>query len=43
MGGHRGRTAESLGVDGKTLAKWLSEDSEPARAAARPPDGETDR
>jgi len=25
LGGHRGRTAERLGVDGKTLAKWLSE------------------
>jgi two-component system response regulator HydG len=24
-GGHRGRTAEKLGIDGKTLAKWLSE------------------
>ena len=23
--GHRGRTAERLGVDGKTLARWLSE------------------
>jgi two-component system response regulator HydG len=23
--GHRGRTAERLGIDGKTLAKWLSE------------------
>jgi two-component system response regulator HydG len=43
MGGHRGRTAESLGVDGKTLAKWLSDDPEPTRAAARSPDGETDR
>jgi two-component system, NtrC family, response regulator HydG len=25
-GGHRGRTAEALGIDGKTLAKWLSGD-----------------
>jgi two-component system response regulator HydG len=25
--GHRGRTAERLGVDGKTLARWLSEDT----------------
>jgi two-component system response regulator HydG len=24
--GHRGRTAERLGIDAKTLAKWLSED-----------------
>ncbi|MBL8951884.1 MAG: sigma-54-dependent Fis family transcriptional regulator, partial [Myxococcaceae bacterium] len=24
-GGHRGRTAELLGIDGKTLAKWLTE------------------
>jgi two-component system response regulator HydG len=23
LGGHRGRTAEKLGVDAKTLAKWL--------------------
>jgi two-component system, NtrC family, response regulator HydG len=29
LGGHKGRTAEALGIDGKTLAKWLSE-SEPA-------------
>jgi two-component system response regulator HydG len=27
FGGQRGRTAERLGVDGKTLAKWLSEDA----------------
>jgi two-component system, NtrC family, response regulator HydG len=26
FGGQRGRTAEALGVDGKTLAKWLSPD-----------------
>jgi len=25
MGGHKGRTAEALGVDAKTLAKWLSD------------------
>jgi len=25
-GGHKGRTAERLGIDGKTLAKWLSEE-----------------
>jgi two-component system response regulator HydG len=25
LGGHRTRTAEALGVDGKTLAKWLAE------------------
>jgi two-component system, NtrC family, response regulator HydG len=25
--GHRGRTADRLGVDGKTLARWLSENS----------------
>jgi len=25
LGGQRGRTAEQLGVDGKTLARWLSE------------------
>jgi DNA-binding NtrC family response regulator len=25
--GHRGRTADRLGVDGETLARWLSEDS----------------
>jgi two-component system response regulator HydG len=25
LGGHRGRTAHHLGVDGKTLAKWLSD------------------
>jgi two-component system response regulator HydG len=24
-GGHKGRTAEELGIDGKTLTKWLSE------------------
>jgi two-component system response regulator HydG len=24
FGGHRGRTAQHLGIDGKTLAKWLS-------------------
>jgi two-component system response regulator HydG len=33
MNGHRGRTAERLGVDSKTLAKWLSRDdngSEPS-------------
>jgi two-component system response regulator HydG len=27
FGGQRGRTAERLGVDGKTLAKWLSEET----------------
>jgi two-component system response regulator HydG len=27
FGGQRGRTAERLGVNGKTLAKWLSEES----------------
>lgn len=27
LGGHRGRTAERLGIDGKTLAKWLTEAS----------------
>ncbi len=26
LGGHRGRTAERLGIDGKTLAKWLAEE-----------------
>jgi two-component system response regulator HydG len=25
LGGHRTRTAERLGIDLKTLAKWLSE------------------
>jgi two-component system response regulator HydG len=25
MGGHRGRTAERLGIDEKTLWRWLSE------------------
>lgn len=29
-GGHRGRTAERLGIDAKTLAKWLA----PGDAAA---------
>ena len=32
LGGHRTRTAERLGIDTKTLAKWLSE--------AGPPDEE---
>jgi two-component system, NtrC family, response regulator HydG len=27
FGGQRGRTADQLGVDGKTLAKWLSDES----------------
>jgi hypothetical protein len=27
FGGQRGRTADRLGVDGKTLAKWLSEEA----------------
>ncbi|HEY8923994.1 MAG TPA: helix-turn-helix domain-containing protein, partial [Polyangia bacterium] len=27
-GGHRGRTAEKLGVDPKTLRKWLDEPSD---------------
>jgi DNA-binding NtrC family response regulator len=26
FGGHKRRTAEALGVDAKTLAKWLSDD-----------------
>jgi two-component system response regulator HydG len=25
LGGHKGRTADRLGIDGKTLAKWLAE------------------
>jgi two-component system response regulator HydG len=29
LGGHKGRTAEALGIDGKTLAKWLSEGEQP--------------
>jgi two-component system response regulator HydG len=33
FGGHRGRTAHHLGVDGKTLAKWLSH---PRNEAAEP-------
>ncbi len=28
MGGHRGRTAETLDIDGKTLAKWLNEEEQ---------------
>jgi two-component system response regulator HydG len=35
FGGQRGRTAERLGVDGKTLAKWLSE--EPAERSVGVP------
>jgi DNA-binding NtrC family response regulator len=27
LGGHKSRTAEALGIDTKTLAKWLSGDS----------------
>jgi len=27
LGGHKSRTAEALGVDVKTLAKWLNEDT----------------
>ncbi len=34
LGGQRGRTAERLGVDGKTLAKWLSEPEESPSSAA---------
>jgi two-component system response regulator HydG len=34
MGGHRGRTAERLGVDAKTLAKWLAEPAPPRAATA---------
>jgi two-component system response regulator HydG len=42
MGGHRGRTAERLGVDAKTLAKWLADaDDAAARSApARKGDGD---
>jgi hypothetical protein len=29
MEGNKTRTAERLGVDPKTLAKWLSEETEP--------------
>jgi two-component system response regulator HydG len=32
MGGHRGHTADKLGVDAKTLSKWLSRDPELAEA-----------
>jgi two-component system response regulator HydG len=28
LGGHRGRTTEQLGIDAKTLAKWLSDQDE---------------
>jgi two-component system, NtrC family, response regulator HydG len=35
LGGHRGRTAERLGVDAKTLAKWLADPS-PAPAGDDP-------
>jgi two-component system response regulator HydG len=31
MGGHRGKTAERLGIDEKTLWRWLSERSTPMR------------
>ena len=35
-GGHRGRTAERLGIDPKTLARWLEEPAEGARGAGQP-------
>ncbi len=35
-GGHRGRTAERLGIDPKTLSKWLEE---PEDAGADPHPG----
>jgi DNA-binding NtrC family response regulator len=28
FGGHKTRTAEALGIDGKTLAKWLGIDAD---------------
>jgi two-component system response regulator HydG len=28
MGGQRGRTAEALGIDAKTLARWLRDDGD---------------
>ena len=31
MGGHRGKTAERLGIDEKTLWRWLAERSNPPR------------
>jgi two-component system, NtrC family, response regulator HydG len=39
FGGQRGRTADQLGVDGKTLAKWLSEEPSERRppTASAPP------
>lgn len=33
FGGQRGRTADQLGIDGKTLAKWLSDESPERRAS----------
>jgi two-component system, NtrC family, response regulator HydG len=39
--GHRGRTAERLGVDGKTLARWLSENG-PDRSAREESESEKD-
>ena len=39
LAGHRGRTAERLGVDGKTLARWLS-DNGTERPSKDPADSE---
>jgi two-component system, NtrC family, response regulator HydG len=36
FGGQRGRTADQLGVDGKTLAKWLSEEPSERRTPTSP-------
>ncbi len=37
LGGHRGRTAEALGIDAKTLAKWLAEHEERTAAVVVQP------
>ncbi|HXJ22431.1 MAG TPA: sigma-54 dependent transcriptional regulator [Polyangia bacterium] len=39
LGGQRGQTADRLGIDGKTLAEWLSE-SGPERPASEDPEPE---
>ena len=37
MNGHKGRTAEKLGVDSKTLAKWLSRSADELGSEPNPP------
>jgi len=37
LGGHKGRTAETLGVDAKTLSKWLAREQDDATVPAPAP------